>query len=308
MSLNHQNLSKKPHLFRQLTSLSLEEFNRLSEKLEPEWKRMERIRLMRPGRRNAIGQGHPYFGTFNDLILLLVIYTRTSCSNALIGVLFGITETTVITLSKRLLPLLQDQFIPVTKLRKKRGRINTLDELLEEYPELNEVIVDGVGMPTRRPKRQQKKNYSGKSKRHEKKVVLAVNRKDGLILGRTKLRSGAVHDKRILEKDILYQKLKKEKGIKKRADSAWTGEDANTGWVVNKRGRRNHPLTKKEKQENKGLSKIRIKVEHAIRRVKVFKRIGDKTCFRLKGKMDKVLNVAINLANYKQLSRFSATA
>jgi len=269
---------------------------------------MEQKRLMRADRKNAIGQGHPYFGTFNDLILLLTIYTRTSCSNALIGVLFEITETTVITLPKRLIPLLQDRFIPATKLRKKRGTINTLDELLKKYPDLNEVIVDGTGIPTRRPKRQQKKNYSGKSKKHEKKIVLAINRKDGLILGRTKLRVGAVHDKRILEEDSLYQKLNRETAIKKRADSAWTGEDANTGWIVNKRGRRNNPLTKKEKRENKKLSKIRIKVEHAIRRVKIFKRIGDKTCFRVNDKMDKVINVAINLANYKQLSRFPATA
>ncbi|MFH1188760.1 MAG: hypothetical protein V1652_02865 [bacterium] len=67
-------------------------------------------------------------------------------------------------------------------------------------------------------------------------------------------------------------------------------------------------MTKGEKKENRKLSKIRIGVEYAIRRVKVFKRIGDKTCFRLKGKLEKVLNVSVNLANYKQLSRFSAAA
>lgn len=305
MPLNYNALSKKPRLFRQLTSLTAEEADNLVKKLQPEWKQREIKRLNRKNRKNAIGQGHPYFGSFPDLVLLLIIYTRTSCSNALIGVMFGITETTVITLSKRLLPLLQDRFIPETKIRKPRGRINTLDELAELYPEINDVIIDGVGIGTRRPKRKQGKNYSGKSKKHEKKIVVVVNRKDGIILERTKLRPGAVHDKRILGEDPLYSGLKDCKLIK-RTDSAWTGEDSKSGWIVIKRGRRNHPLTKKQKKKNKPLSKIRIHVEHATRRIKVFKRIGDKTVFRIKNRMDEVVNAAINLANYKQFSRFPA--
>lgn len=308
MPLNYKDLSKKPRLFRQITSLTVEEFNNLANKLKPEWENMEIIRLDRFDRKNAIGQGHPYFGKFEDLILLLVTYTRTSCSNVLIGILFGITETTVITLSKRLLPLLQDRFIPVTKIRKKRGRINTLDDLVKEYPGIEEVILDGTGIATRRPKRKQSKNYSGKSKKHEKKTVIAVNPKDELLLGRTKLRPGSVHDKRILSDDLLHKRLDKDPKLKKRADSAWTGENSENNWLVNKRAGRNHPLSEEDKKKNRKLSKIRIKVEHAIRRIKVFKRIGDKTSFRAKGKMDKVLNVAMNLSNYKQLSRFSATA
>lgn len=199
MSLHYQTIVSKPKLFRQLTTLTLTEFDLLIKKLEPEWKEREIIRLSRPDRKRAIGQGHPYFGTFSDLILFLVIYTRTNCGNVLLGLVFGLTEQTVIDLSKKLLPLLQDRFVPKTRLRKKRATINTLDELLEIYPELEDVVLDGCAIKTRRPKRHQGKNYSGKSKRHEKKIVLGINRKDGIIIGRTKLRPGAVHDKRILD-------------------------------------------------------------------------------------------------------------
>lgn len=308
MSLRYHMFIKKPTLCRQLTSLTIEEMDTLISKLEPEWKRREHERLDRPDRRNAIGQGHPYFGSFADLLLLLVLYTRTSCSNVLLGVLFGVSEQTVITLSKRLLPLLQDRFVPNTKLRKKRGRINTLDELLTVYPELAEVISDGSDIKTRRPKRQQKRNYSGKSKRHSKKTVLVVNQADGLIVARTCLRPGSVHDKRLLSEDALYQKLNQDSGLKKRADSAWTGEDPRNGWLVSQRATRGHPLTKQQKRQNRRHSRVRIKVEHAIRRVKVFRRIGEITTFRLKDRMDEVLNAAINLANYKQLIRFPVTA
>lgn len=309
MSLRYQTVVQKPRLLRQLTTLTLPEFDQLVKKLEPEWREREQIRLTRPDRKRAIGQGHPYFSkNFSDLVLFLVIYTRTSCSNILLGFVFNITEPTVIDLSKKLLPLLQDRFIPVTRLRKPRAKINTVEELLATYPELTDIVLDGAAIKTRRPKRKQAKNYSGKSKRHEKKIVVGVNRKDGIIVIRTKLRPGAVHDKRVLDEDPAHRRLDKNRKLVKRADSAWTGENKKLGWLVNRRARRNHPLTKRQKKENGRLSKIRIVVEHAIRRVKVFRRIGETTMFRAKGKLDSVLNVAINLANYKQLVRYPATA
>lgn len=102
--------------------------------------------------------------------------------------------------------------------------------------------------------------------------------------------------------------MEKDPKLKKRTDSAWTGEDKKKGWIVNRKGRRNHPLTEKQKKENRKLSKIRIGVEHAIRRIKVFRRIGETTVFRTKGKLDSVLNATINLANYKQIMRYPAKA
>lgn len=309
MSLRYQAIVHKPKLLRQLTTLTLSEFDQLAQKLEPEWREREHARLARPNRKRAIGQGHPYFSkNFSDLVLFLVMYTRTSCSNVLLGIIFDLTEPTVIALSKKLLPLLQDRFIPETRLRKPRAKINTLDDLIATYPELTDIVLDGCTIKTRRPKRKQAKNYSGKSKRHEKKTVIGVNCKDGIIVVRAKLRPGAVHDKRVLDDDPLHEQLDKNRKLTKRADSAWTGEDKKLGWLVNRRARRNHPLTKRQKKENKRLSKIRIVVEHAIRRVKVFRRIGETTMFRAKGKLDSVLNVAINIANYKQLVRYPTTA
>ena len=309
MGLRYDFLKKSPRVFRQMTTLTVEEFDTLSSKLKPEWTEREYARKCnQPNRKNAVGQGHPYFADFQTLLLLTVMYVKTNCGNIFLAVLFGINEQTVYDISKKMLPLLQDRFIPDSKLRKKRGTINTMDELLESYPGFAEVIADGTDIVTQRPTRQQKKNYSGKSKRHSKKTVLLVNPKDGLIVGRTKLRPGAVHDKRILDEDRLHAKLDENEDMLKRTDSAWTGEDEKKGWLVNKRGRRNHPLTQDEKKENRKLSKIRIKVEHAIRRVKVFRRIGEKTSFRMKGKLDQVLNAAINLANFKQLLRHPISA
>lgn len=281
-------------------------------KLKPEWQQREYLRkAARPGRIRAVGQGRPYFADFGTLALLMVLYVRTSCTNMLLACLFGIDEQTIYDLVPKLLPLLRDRFLPATALtegRRPPGRINTVDDLIAAYPEIASVITDGMELPTPRPKRRQARNYSGKSKRHSKKTVLIVNSRDGLVLARTRLRPGAVHDKRILDEDPLHRRLDTHPELEKRADSAWTGEDALKGWIVIKRARRNHPLTEADKRENRKRSKVRIAVEHAIRRVKVFRRVADKVAFRLKERRDEVLNAAINLANFKQLIRHPVTA
>lgn len=303
MNFTFERATHKPWFFRRLTSFSVEEFRVLIEKLRPEWIRRERERLTRPNRKRAIGQGHPYAGSFETMVFVVVMYLRTSSGNALLSALFGINEVTIRSWRKRIAPLLADRFVPQTVVRGRERRINDLDEFIKLYPEIKEILGDGSEFKIQRPKRKQGKNYTGKSKRHVKKTVLVVNRQDGLFLGRTGVRPGSIHDKRILNEDPVHRRLNKRKEILKRMDSAWTGEDPSLGWIVNKRGKRNHPLTKEEKKENKKLSKIRICVEHSIRRLKVFRRFAETVVIRQKGAFDASLDAAMNLANFKVLVR-----
>lgn len=283
--------------------MTIDEFRLLAGKLRPEWLERERGRLESRPRRHAVGQGHPYAGSFETMLLLVVTYLRTPSGNALLSLLFGIDEVTVRSWRRRLMPLLTDRFIPRSFVNARERRINDLDEFLKAYPEVKELIGDGSEFKIQRPKRKQGKNYTGKSKRHVKKTVLVMNRRDGLILGRTALRPGSVHDKRVLEEDPLHRRLGARSDIPKRMDSAWTGEDPARGWIVNKRGRRNHPLTEAEKKGNRKLSRVRIGVEHAIRRIKVFRRLAETVVIRAKGEFEQSLDAAINLANFKVLAR-----
>ena len=304
MSFTFERAVRRPAVFRRLTSFTVDEFRLLAEKLEPEWLRAERRRLeAKPDRKKAVGQGRPYAGSFKTMLLLTVMWLRTSSGNAILSMLFGIDEVTVRLWRKRVLPLLSDRFIPDTPVRGRMKRINDLDEFLRIYPEVREIIGDGSELKIQRPRRKQGKHYTGKSKRHVKKTVLIVNRKDGPILGRTRLRPGSVHDKRVLGEDPMHGRLDKRQDILKRADSAWTGEDPERGWLVNKRGRRSHPLTKRDRENNKALSKVRIGVEHAIRRVKVFRRLAETVVIRAEGQLEAALDAAVNLANFKILVR-----
>lgn len=303
MNFTFERAARKPSFFRRLTSFTVEEFCTLVEKLRPEWVRRERERLTRPNRKRAIGQGHPYAGSFETMVFVVVMYLRTSAGNALLSALFGIDEVTIRSWRKRIAPLLADRFVPKTIVSGRERRINDIDEFIRLYPEIKEVIGDGSEFKIQRPKRKQGKNYTGKSKRHVKKTVLVINREDCLFLGRTDVRPGSVHDKRILDEDPTHRRLDKHVEILKRVDSAWTGEDPSLGWVVNRRGRRNHPLTDQEKKENKRLSRIRILIEHAIRRLKVFRRFAETVVIRQKGAFDALLDAAMNLANFKILVR-----
>lgn len=303
MSLTFDHAARRPSIFRRLTSMEVSEFQALIEKLRPEWKRREYERLNRANRKRAIGQGRPYAGSFDTMALLVLVYLRSSCGSTLLALLFGIDEGTTRLWRRRITPLLTDRFIPPSVVSGKRRRTNDLDEFLKEYPGVEDLIGDGTEFKIQRPKRKQAKSYTGKSKRHVRKAVLVVNRKDGLILGRTKIRPGSVHDKRVLEEDPLHRRLNRRSDIRKRMDSAWTGEDPAKGWVVNRRGRRNHPLTDAEKAENRKLSKVRIGVEHAIRRIKVFRRLAETVVLRSRGALAANLDAAINLANFTVLVR-----
>lgn len=307
MTLTFERASRQPGVFRRLTSMTVAEFQLLVTKLQPEWTRRERARLTARPRTNAVGQGHSYAGDFATMVLVVVTYLRTPSGNAFLSLLFDLDEVTIRTYRRRITPLLQDRFLPATPVQGKLRRINDLDEFLTLYPELRELIGDGTELKIQRPKRRQRVSYTGKSKRHVRKTVVTVNPADGLFLGRTRLRPGRVHDKRVLDEDPLKHRIRSP-DLTKRVDSAWTGEDPAAGWLVNQRATRGHPLTKRQKRKNRVLSKIRIRVEHAIRRLKVFRRLAETVVIRGTAALEAAVNAAMNLANYKLLVRRPVTS
>lgn len=297
-----EKLHSKPYFFRRLTTLDIEEFQLLVKKLESEWNKREYKRLeARKDRINRVGQGRPYeLGEFANLLLATLVYIRTTLGYELLGFLFDVDPATICRVARRVLPLLQDRFIPKTELTKKKRRSNDLDEFLKEYPELKDVIFDGTELPTYRPKRRQEQQYSGKKKRHTKKVQVALDKNTKLIIGLSKPVKGKMHDKKQLEKTEWDTKLPNH--INRYGDLGYEGMPDDT-WKIPHKKPRGKILSKRQKRENRQFSKGRIVVEHGIRGMKIFRRIGETIRVRRDELLLTILLAAANLYNFKRLVR-----
>src|SRR5262249_54041599 len=100
-----------------------------------------------------------------DQLLVLLFYYRTYVSHAFLGVLFSINQGTVSRYVAALQPLLAGIF------RVPERRVELRDD------EVRELFFDGTERPTRRPKRGQRRYYSGKKRRHTLKCQVVVVRK-----------------------------------------------------------------------------------------------------------------------------------
>lgn len=294
-------LFRKAYLFRRITTFSLKEFNTLVQKLEPEWNQREYQRLLVKKRKNKVGQGRSYeLKTFANLVLVTILYLRTSMGYELLGLLVGIDQSTVRRVVKRVTPLLTDRFIPNTALNKHKQRTNNLDELLKDYPELEEVVFDGTELPVNRPKKRQKQSYSGKKKRHTKKSILVRDKKKGLIVGLSPPKKGKIHDKKQLEQAGWDDKLPDD--VQRFGDLGYFGMNGEN-WHLPHKKPKGGELTKQQKRKNKKHAKGRIGVEHNIRGMKIFRRIGGLVTIRDNDFLYNTLLASANLANFKVLVR-----
>lgn len=176
-------------------------------------------------------------------------------------------------------------------------KIRSVEELFKKFPDLKDVFVDGMERPVQRPKKQkqQRKLYSGKKKTHTRKSVIMVD-EHKYILFLTKLKSGRRHDKRLADKQALFEGI--PEAITAWADTGFQGaakQHKNT--MIPKKASKGIPLTYEEKQENKLISGLRVIIEHAIGGIKRFKSVADiyrnKTAFM----DDRLMRIAAGLWN-----------
>lgn len=72
----YPHLARHPGPFRALTGLSIPQFDALAAEAIPALAAADQARLTRPGRRRAIGAGHPHARPPRDQLLVTVIWLR----------------------------------------------------------------------------------------------------------------------------------------------------------------------------------------------------------------------------------------
>ncbi len=109
------------------------------------------------------------------------------------------------------------ELLPILELTMKRKfvlpqrKISDPEEFLRLFPETKEVFVDGVERLKQRPKKKkaQQKAYSGKKKAHTRKSIVVADKKRRILIV-TKQKSGRRHDKRLADKESVFETIPKE--------------------------------------------------------------------------------------------------
>ncbi len=269
MILRLQRLRTFPAVFRSLTGLTVSAFDELVPELLDAFQASRRRRLDRPDRRRAFGGGDDFDLDPADQILLTVVWLRHYPTQEVLGYLYGVSDTTAKRAIDRCLPLLAASGKDTMRMPDPgRGKRKDLPGLLKDTPGLA-VVIDTFEQPIQRPRRRQKRFYSGKKKRHTLKSQVAVDELTGRIVDVADSVPGPTADLKVLKRSKLLKRL--PKGVGGLGDSAYQGIAAlhpeGLGAAPRKkpRGRERPPA---DRRYNKAFSRRRIIVEHGIGRLR----------------------------------------
>ncbi|NQE44819.1 hypothetical protein C5S31_02190 [ANME-1 cluster archaeon GoMg2] len=287
---------------RATTGLSASEFNHLATSFGQEIEKEGQIRY-----ESEVEQGNrerkPGGGRIGNLrsssekLFFILFYFKCYPTFDVLGLLFDLDRSNTCRNVQKLTPILEN--VLGKKMVLPSRKINSLKELLEIFPGVKDLFIDGTERPLQRPKdkAKQKKNYSGKKKAHTRKniVITDKNKRIGFLCPPEE---GKRHDYSIF-KDLFPTGLFPE-SITIWLDMAFVGIDKDypeASVMMPKKKPRGGELTDEEKAQNKAISGIRVRVEHAIAGIKRLLITTDK--FRNKDSFsDKAMLISCGLWNY----------
>ena len=137
--------------------------------------------------------------------------------------------------------------------------------------EIDRILIDSFETPIPRPSNyeRQKRVYSGKKKCHTLKSQVESDRK-GEVLGIRGGHRGPASDKRVYEASGVGEKYRE---ASKQGDLGYQGTE---GIEVPHKKPKGGELSDDEREENRAKARVRVQVEHGIRRVKGFKIMREK--------------------------------
>src|SRR5262249_18511684 len=156
-----------------------------------------------------------------DQVLLTVVWLRPYPTNAVLGFLFGVPDSTASRARARCLPLLERAGKDTMRMPDPgAARRKRLPALLRDTPGLAGVI-DSFEQRTQRPKRRQRAYYSGKKKAHTLKSQVAVGEESGRFVDVSDSVPGRWADIKLLKKSRLLGRL--PEGVGGIGDLGYTG-------------------------------------------------------------------------------------
>jgi len=287
MILRYSMLRHKPGIFKAMTGLSVALFDELVWDLEPAYAQATVARRERPGRKRAVGAGHPCCLAARDEVLLTVIWLRHSVTQEALGYFFGVSDTTALRAIGRVLPVLEaagrDTMRQPPPARRQRYGVA---EALRAFPELADLddearVVDSFEQRVQRPTDQKEadRHYSGKKKAHTLKVQVVVELGSGSIREVTPSVPGPCADPTLLRDSGALERL--PQGTRMLGDKAYrwkkkaeTDAPLPPPVAIPRRKPRGKPLPPEDGVYNRAFACVRITVEHVIRDLRIYQALS----------------------------------
>ena len=313
MSLSYALVARRPALLHRLTGLTVAECEYLCEQfaaqydqlvIQPRVTATHRVRAVGGGQKGALPE-------VADKVFFILLYTRIYPLLIVQGMFFGIAESKACRWVGILLPIL-DASLGAAHVRPRRAKGRSLEEIIEAFPELQElgVLIDGTERPIRRPKEptRQQEDYSGKKKRHTRKHLTITHPQTQYILATSQEAPGSTHDKKMLDES----QLTCQESLPVGADSGFQGMEIGKAVVVTplkrtrkKKGEPRDELTQAQKEHNTDLAKARISIEHSNAGLKRNRSVADILRNTRQGMSDQLMLVAMGLHNLRVTMRAS---
>jgi len=291
---DYNSLATNPKQFHALTGYTLEEFTALLPTFSACFETQMRTTTLagKPRQRPYVNYRNSPLPAMADKLVFILTYLRKATTQDLFGELFDMPQPVANQWIHRLHGCLNQA---LTQLAATPARVAEDLDLDDDKVKL--YFQDGTERPIARPTdpEEQETYYSGKKKRHTVKNNVLVNAKGEIVL-LTATCEGKKHDKKIADEaaftlpdgSLLYQ------------DTGFQGfalEGATIFQPMKKP--RGGELTIDEKTANRLISRIRVRVEHAINGVKRYRIVKDqlrnwKADFR-----DQVMETCCGLHNFR---------
>ena len=270
--LNINRALKNDRLLRALTGLNCKAFDLLCEVFSTVYQ--EQIERTPQPRKRARGGGRKArLESIESKLFFILFYFKCYPTFDVLGFLFDLERGR----SNRWMHRLQG--VLETALGKKmmlpERKIESIEQFLDRFPEVKEVIFDGTERPVQRPKdaKQQKEHYSGKKRRHTRKHITGSTRKKRVIV-LTHARAGKVHDKRQLDEAAMVEHIPDE--VVLLGDLGFQGlQNEFVNVHLPHKKPRGKALSEQQKQENQEFSRQRVVCEHAHAGMKRYRAVAE---------------------------------
>jgi len=291
-------------LIKALTGFSASEFNELSESFGEEFQNEAQVRY-ETGVELGTRERKPGGGRIGNLedyaakLFFTLFYFKCYPTFDTLGFIFDLDKSNANRNIHKLTPILEKALGREMVLPERK--IGTVEELLEVFPDVNDLFIDGTERPIQRPKDndKQKENYSGKKKMHTRKNIIICDKKKRIGYVSPTV-NGKRHDYRMFKEEFPPPSVVFPRGVALHMDLGFTGFEKDypdTIVIMPKKKPKGEELTDDARAWNRIVSGFRVLVEHAIGGVKRFRITADKFRNRKDGFDDKVMLVSCGLWN-----------